>query len=1178
MNFFYLRLIRKSTLLTTFLVLNSIIYSTFAIGNNIDIKSFSLTKPITQITQASDGLLYLANENSVIVFDGYFWNNVGNGKNPKLVNYNNSILVFFDDQIGFINRDIDGKPIISKILGNEDLIDVNIENILQLIPYQNKIFYSTNNSISVFNDSFSFKKLLKSKKIINVTNTESTLIIHTPDSIVTISKKSDSIVNCKPNNKGFYSMISCRNSYISVPIEKNLNNSEIEKVLIDNNLRLQSKLNDSLSVVVTNDRIIIYNTKTGRLFTTYNDFDNEPINTITKIFCDKNERLWCFNNYKMGVIDIFEPFKLMSLPQNSPEITDIITVDNETFVLSKNEIFKLNNNVFQRIQIPTLSIKSIFNYNNSIAFANDSNLFYYSDNKTLNRINSPTKKLKHISSTEKEELLIITSDSIIWFNVQQKKISNYYLFKASINNYIIKDTLIYVSATDNKIYKITREQKTEINHNDSFHKNNIQFVTDKGKVFAISSNIAYSLEDGNPENINNIISDKNGLLLNFKEDKHNNKWVLTQPNSELTTVLSVYWNDSLTAKRILPQLEINKIFITQNDGVWITTNDKLIKFNNRSKNKLHNQIIPSINKIKINDTIAYYGSNTSFDKETNKFISGNKFSIKKDDEIVFYFNGNSSKSSNLMYQYIIEGKRSFYSKWFVGNEATLNMLNAGEYIFKIRSINNVGQMSDFNYFSFTVLPYFYETKTSKTLAIIFLALLLTVIYFFTKYRQSIEQLKLTDVISERTELLIKEKEQFDNLITQVLPTDTANELAFTGKTSTRKYNRVTVLFSDIQGFTRITDEMNPEQLIDKLDHFFLHFDEVIEKYNIEKIKTIGDAYMCAGGIPEKNHTNPVEMVLAAIEMQQYMTHISKESKIWDIRIGIDTGPVIAGVIGRKKMSYDIWGATVNTASRMESSGEADKINITSNTYMLIRNYFNCTYRGKMPVKNKGEIDMYFVDGIKPNLSKNNLGLEPNEDFITMLQTLRLSDLEEFVMNKLDKGLPKNLYYHNLKHTVDVYTQVELIGREEGLTKEELLIIRTAGLLHDAGHLIDYDTHEEMGVKLAQEILLKFQYTQKQIDQICEIIMATKMPPKPKNLMEKIICDADLDYLGRSDFLPVSNLLYKELNERGKVSTLKDWNKLQLKFITSHQYFTKTAASLREVNKQEQLEKIREIVE
>jgi adenylate cyclase len=229
---------------------------------------------------------------------------------------------------------------------------------------------------------------------------------------------------------------------------------------------------------------------------------------------------------------------------------------------------------------------------------------------------------------------------------------------------------------------------------------------------------------------------------------------------------------------------------------------------------------------------------------------------------------------------------------------------------------------------------------------------------------------------------------------------------------------------DTEGFTRIVEQLNPELLIDELDQFFLQFDEIVEKYDIEKIKTIGDAYMCAGGLPLKNSTNPVEVVLAAMEMQQFMQEMRRIKMIehkayWELRIGIHTGPVISGMVGRKKISFDIWGDTVNIASRMESSGIAGQINISGTTWQLVNEFFTAEYRGKMPIKYKGETDMYFVKGIIPELSLDNEGLRPNELFRTRLQHIRFSDMEEAVLNRLENELPANLTYHNTKHTIDV---------------------------------------------------------------------------------------------------------------------------------------------------------------
>ena len=392
---------------------------------------------------------------------------------------------------------------------------------------------------------------------------------------------------------------------------------------------------------------------------------------------------------------------------------------------------------------------------------------------------------------------------------------------------------------------------------------------------------------------------------------------------------------------------------------------------------------------------------------------------------------------------------------------------------------------------------------------------------------------------------------------------------------------VTVLFSDVHGFSNISKTENAEQLIDDLDRFFFHFDEVVKKFHIEKIKSIGDIYMCAGGIPQKNHTNPIEVVLAAFEMYQYMQSMKVQygnDKGWNLRIGIHTGPVFCNNTGNKK-KLEIWGDTMNIASRMEASGQINKVNITGMTYELVKDYFVCQYWGKMPVKYKGEIDMYLIEGFRPHLSEGGLGIKPNQAFQTRLGIVRFDDIEEVVLNMLEEKLPKNLYYHNLKHTIDVTTQVEIIGRHEGITDEEMLLLKTAALFHDTGFTRTYKDHEEAGCEIAREYLPKYDYTPEQIDFICNLIMKTKLPPKPVALLEQIICDADLDYLGRADFIPVSGNLYRELRERGAIEDdIDKWNLMQIKFIEGHQYFTNSAKPMRDVNKNNQLEAIRRLVE
>lgn len=241
------------------------------------------------------------------------------------------------------------------------------------------------------------------------------------------------------------------------------------------------------------------------------------------------------------------------------------------------------------------------------------------------------------------------------------------------------------------------------------------------------------------------------------------------------------------------------------------------------------------------------------------------------------------------------------------------------------------------------------------------------------------------ILDQTKKELQVEKVKTDSLLLNILPKTIADDLKNLGKTNPKKYDQVTVLFTDFAGFTKIANKMSAEELVKELDNCFSYFDQVTKKYNLEKIKTIGDSYMICGGIPTPNKTHPIDSILAALEIQAFMNQM-KEIKsnlnleFWELRLGINTGSLVAGVIGEMKFVYDVFGDTVNTASRMESSGEIGKINISKSTYELVKDFFDCEFRGFIQAKNKGQIEMYFVNGIKSNFSVNSDGKTPNEEF------------------------------------------------------------------------------------------------------------------------------------------------------------------------------------------------------
>ncbi|MBS1609275.1 MAG: AAA family ATPase [Bacteroidetes bacterium] len=228
---------------------------------------------------------------------------------------------------------------------------------------------------------------------------------------------------------------------------------------------------------------------------------------------------------------------------------------------------------------------------------------------------------------------------------------------------------------------------------------------------------------------------------------------------------------------------------------------------------------------------------------------------------------------------------------------------------------------------------------------------------------------LEEKVKERTRELNEEKDKSESLLLNILPSETAEELKRTGTARAKEFAQVTVLFTDFKNFTAMSERLNAQQLVSEINYCYSAFDNIMSQFGIEKIKTIGDSYMCAGGLPVEKATNPADTLKAAIAIRDFMLEeknkrAEKGQSFFEIRIGLHTGPVVAGIVGTKKFAYDIWGDTVNIASRMESSGEPGKINISGTTYELIKEQFHCSFRGKIEAKNKGMIEMYFVENMK----------------------------------------------------------------------------------------------------------------------------------------------------------------------------------------------------------------------
>lgn len=340
--------------------------------------------------------------------------------------------------------------------------------------------------------------------------------------------------------------------------------------------------------------------------------------------------------------------------------------------------------------------------------------------------------------------------------------------------------------------------------------------------------------------------------------------------------------------------------------------------------------------------------------------------------LTFFFRELNYRSPNKSkYRYRITELDSRWTDGAALNQADFRDLPAGDFTFEVQSLSDGFDWSASFYYPFKIQPAWYHSSWAYG---VYLLALLGLIYLVVRWRTSKlakDNLKLERIVNQRTFDLSEEKRKSEDLLLNILPSEVADELKEKGQAEAKLFEETSVMFTDFMAFTAISERLSPSELVAEINHCFKAFDGIMEKYGIEKIKTIGDAYMAAGGLNSPKISQPKDVILAALDMQVFMKARKMEQDkkglpAFEMRLGIHTGPVVAGIVGVKKFQYDIWGDTVNTASRMESSGEVGKVNISQATYDLLKNDPQLSFesRGMIEVKGKGALEMWFVSKLK----------------------------------------------------------------------------------------------------------------------------------------------------------------------------------------------------------------------
>ena len=564
--------------------------------------------------------------------------------------------------------------------------------------------------------------------------------------------------------------------------------------------------------------------------------------------------------------------------------------------------------------------------------------------------------------------VLVSRTGRVWFGTDHEGV--YVYDGKSFVNYRTQDGLV-----DDQIWAITEAPNGAI------------WFASYNKGITVYQNGKFSAETA----INKELADAN--IYAITADQNSRIWIATQNKG-----FYIYENGSLKNYSVKDGLSNNVCYFFVNDrqgGVWIGTNGGLNRFDGKNFRHYTNHSGLISNEFNLGAAyldskgILWFGSvkglvryNPAFDVLNTlppavyltRFRIFEKDTEAKNDLVLDYTENylkfdfialSFPSPQEIEYQYRLTGVDI---DWQSSKQTTIQYtsLSDGEYVFEVRARNSDGVWSSVPMrFSFTILPPFWQTWWFRVIAFIIILSAIYLTFRIRTYRLQLRNIELERMVTVRTKELEAEKNKSDDLLHNILPAYTVKELKEKGSTIPREYKSISILFTDFKGFTAISSSLHPNELVSELNDIFVNFDAIIERYGLEKLKTIGDSYMIAGGLPVESNDHACRIILAGLELLQFIEERNKSKKIaWSMRAGVHSGNVVAGVVGKKKFTYDVWGDTVNVASRMESSGESGRINISESTYQLVKEYFVCEYRGKVMAKGKGEVDMYFITGIK----------------------------------------------------------------------------------------------------------------------------------------------------------------------------------------------------------------------
>ena len=668
----------------------------------------------------------------------------------------------------------------------------------------------------------------------------------------------------------------------------------------------------------------------GRKFTTYNSEQGLSNNTVYSTYQDSKGNMW-FGTYGGGIVKFDgQSFENISTKQG----------------LANDYIYSICEDFYGNLWFGTSGGGvSCYNGTSIVNFTTDQGL-----------ANNAVYSITHDQKGH------------MWFGTngggvsklrlsELKKLHNLDYSDISFETFSVKDGL-----SDNIVYDVEEDREGNIIIGTNLGFTIIPFASRANDLSKISEELEYyNTPYGFPIkdiNLNAIYYDSKGII-----------WAGTGSDK---TALVRFDYSALRKNRQRPIIQIKDIQINEQDVCWHTLNTNESKWTSAdSSTALLQESVAYGNLIaqEQRDALSKKFGKIKFDSIANFYpIPQNVILPVKNNHVTFDYGAvELAKHFLVKYQYKLEGYNDDWSPLTNRTSASFGHIHEGVYTFKLKAKGVNGIWSKTLEYSFEVLPPWWKTWWAYILYII---VFFTALRMFSKWRERSlrkDNEKLEKTVEERTKEVVAEKKKSDDLLLNILPAEIAEELKQKGSAEAREFDMVSMLFTDFKDFTQASEHMSAKELVTKINYCYEAFDQIMQKYEIEKIKTIGDSYMAAGGLPVPSNQSVRNTVMAALEMQEFIVKLHQEYEssgqyAFDMRVGIHTGPVVAGIVGVKKFQYDLWGDTVNTASRMESHGKIGRVNISENTYSFVKDdpTFVFEKRDGIEVKGKGTLDMYFV--------------------------------------------------------------------------------------------------------------------------------------------------------------------------------------------------------------------------